>query len=292
MKIYRRFPFAYPSDDAWSSFVLFLLSVFAQNNTRSDGPTNWELHVNFTLCSAVLYNNFELFSLNARDSLEFSCEKFIDNSFRHRMILSNQCIPQSLFSGKYVIRSICPSTDETRRLPTIESIRPVALCSSDIIVCLWTMSLNGIFNSALSRASVVRFSKHWAVHFISCPLNEKDLEISMLNNSIGAPTPKPLGTEASKTPVPAAHLSMPEWVHCELCKRREQNGSQNSTGRLPLGYCHPCGHIICRDCLLQTKQHNNCNSIVYTRLCIWTVFSVFHVPSVPNRHTSIRSTPV
>lgn len=113
MKIYRRFPFAYPSDDAWSSFVLFLLSVFAQNNTRSDGPTNWELHVNFTLCSAVLYNNFELFSLNARDSLEFSCEKFIDNSFRHRMTLSNQCIPQSLFSGKYVIRSICPSADET-----------------------------------------------------------------------------------------------------------------------------------------------------------------------------------
>ena len=96
--------------------------------------------------------------------LESFYEKLIDNSFRHRMILSNQCIPQSLFSGKYVIRSICPSF---WRLPTIESIKPVALCSSDIVVYLWTMSLNGTFNSTLSRASVVRFSKHWVVHSFS-----------------------------------------------------------------------------------------------------------------------------
>ena len=43
-------------------------------------------------------------------------------------------------------------------LSTIESIRPLTLCSSDIIVYPRMMSLNGTFNSTLSRSSVVRLS--------------------------------------------------------------------------------------------------------------------------------------
>ena len=71
----------------------------------------------------------------------------------------------------------------------------------------------------------------------------------MLNNSIGAPTPKSHSVESSssKTPIQLTNFSIPEWVHCEFCKRRDQ--------RLPLAYSHPCGHIICRDCC---KQTNHC----------------------------------
>jgi hypothetical protein len=78
----------------------------------------------------------------------------------------------------------------------------------------------------------------------------------MLNNSIGAPTPKIIPSE-TKTPVP---IIIPEWVHCEICKRREHNGTNNT--RLTLAYCHPCGHMICRDCAMQTTNgSNNCKYI-------------------------------
>ncbi|CAF1174692.1 unnamed protein product [Adineta steineri] len=76
----------------------------------------------------------------------------------------------------------------------------------------------------------------------------------MLNNSIGAPTPKSVQSETTKTPVPVTNFIIPEWVHCELCKRREYNGINNT--RLSLAYCHPCGHIICRDCAIQTMNGN------------------------------------
>ncbi|CAF4111121.1 unnamed protein product [Adineta steineri] len=76
----------------------------------------------------------------------------------------------------------------------------------------------------------------------------------MLNNSIGAPTPKSVQSETTKTPVPVTNFIIPEWVHCELCKRREYNGINNI--RLSLAYCHPCGHIICRDCAIQTMNGN------------------------------------
>ncbi|CAF2143713.1 unnamed protein product [Rotaria magnacalcarata] len=82
-----------------------------------------------------------------------------------------------------------------------------------------------------------------------------DLDSTLINTSIGAPTPKnvPLETTTTtKTPVSGTHLIMPEWVHCELCKRRENNGSHNT--RLLLGYCHPCGHIICRDCAMHNTN--------------------------------------
>lgn len=89
-----------------------------------------------------------------------------------------------------------------------------------------------------------------------------DLETSMLNNSIGAPTPKSLPIETSKTPVQMANFSVPDWVHCESCKRREHFGptgpSATPTPRLPLAYSHPCGHIICRDCCKPTMQTRNC----------------------------------
>lgn len=78
----------------------------------------------------------------------------------------------------------------------------------------------------------------------------------MLNNSIGAPTPKTIPSEITKTPVPITNLIIPEWVHCEICKRREQNNN-----RLVLAYCHPCGHIICRDCAMQNTNGNNCKYI-------------------------------
>lgn len=78
----------------------------------------------------------------------------------------------------------------------------------------------------------------------------------MLTNSIGAPTPKSVPSEIAKPLVSAANLIIPEWVHCEICKRREYNGS-NST-RLLLGYCHPCGHIICRDCAMHNANSHNC----------------------------------
>jgi len=74
----------------------------------------------------------------------------------------------------------------------------------------------------------------------------------MLNNSIGAPTPKLIPSETTKTPVPATNLIIPEWVHCEICKRREHNSLNNT--RLALGYCHPCGHIICRDCAIKNMN--------------------------------------
>jgi hypothetical protein len=74
----------------------------------------------------------------------------------------------------------------------------------------------------------------------------------MLNNSIGAPTPKSVPSETTKTPVPVTNLTMPEWVHCEMCKRREHNSG------LLLAYCHPCGHIICRDCAMKTMNGSNC----------------------------------
>ena len=79
----------------------------------------------------------------------------------------------------------------------------------------------------------------------------------MLNNSIGAPTPKslPSGT-TSKTPVPVSNLTIPEWVHCEICKRRESNGMNNT--RLALAYSHPCGHMICRDCAM-INPNGNCS---------------------------------
>lgn len=87
----------------------------------------------------------------------------------------------------------------------------------------------------------------------------KGLYSIMLNNSIGAPTPKnvPSETTTSKTP---------EWVHCEICKRREQNGWNNT--RLPLGYCHPCGHIICRDCVMNNKNTQNCKYILNSSVFI------------------------
>ncbi|UJR21344.1 hypothetical protein I4U23_024437 [Adineta vaga] len=100
------------------------------------------------------------------------------------------------------------------------------------------MNLNGILPSTTtSRASV-------------------DLDSSMLNNSIGAPTPKLVQSETTKTPVPMQTFTIPEWVYCEVCKRREHNGTNNT--RLPLAYCHPCGHIICRDCAMHTMNNNNC----------------------------------
>ncbi len=74
----------------------------------------------------------------------------------------------------------------------------------------------------------------------------------MLNNSIGAPTPKSIPSETTKTPVPTTNLIIPEWVHCEICKRREHNSLNNT--RLALGYCHPCGHIICRDCAIKNMN--------------------------------------
>ncbi|CAF3409614.1 unnamed protein product [Rotaria sp. Silwood1] len=77
----------------------------------------------------------------------------------------------------------------------------------------------------------------------------------MLNNSIGAPTPKLVSSEITKTSVSGTNLIIPEWVHCEICKRREQNGPNNT--RLPLGYCHPCGHIICRDCAMHNMNSHN-----------------------------------
>ncbi|CAF3414382.1 unnamed protein product [Rotaria sp. Silwood1] len=77
----------------------------------------------------------------------------------------------------------------------------------------------------------------------------------MLNNSIGAPTPKLVSSETTKTSVSGTNLIIPEWVHCEICKRREQNGPNNT--RLPLGYCHPCGHIICRDCAVHNMNSHN-----------------------------------
>ncbi|CAF4731490.1 unnamed protein product, partial [Rotaria socialis] len=85
-----------------------------------------------------------------------------------------------------------------------------------------------------------------------------DLDSTLINTSIGAPTPKnvPSETTTTKTPVSGTHLIMPEWVHCELCKRRENNGSHNT--RLPLGYCHPCGHIICRDCAMHNTNGQTC----------------------------------
>ena len=78
----------------------------------------------------------------------------------------------------------------------------------------------------------------------------------MLNNSIGAPTPKSIPSETNKTPVPGTNFILPEWVFCEICKRRESNGINHN--RIALGYCHPCGHIICRDCALQNMHNNNC----------------------------------
>ncbi|CAF0937755.1 unnamed protein product [Adineta steineri] len=39
-----------------------------------------------------------------------------------------------------------------------------------------------------------------------------DLDSSMLNNSIGAPTPKSVQSETTKTPVPVTNFIIPEWV--------------------------------------------------------------------------------
>ena len=80
----------------------------------------------------------------------------------------------------------------------------------------------------------------------------------MLNNSIDAPTPQIVPAETTKTPVPLTNFTIPDWVHCEICKRLEQN-SDNT--RLLFGYCHPCGHIICRDCAKQKMNGNNCKYI-------------------------------
>lgn len=79
----------------------------------------------------------------------------------------------------------------------------------------------------------------------------------MLNNSIGAPVPKSISSDTNKTPTPStmSNFVLPEWVHCEICKRRESNGTNHT--RLTLGYCHPCGHIICRDCAIKTVN-NTC----------------------------------
>ena len=79
----------------------------------------------------------------------------------------------------------------------------------------------------------------------------------MLNNSIGAPVPKSISSDMNKTPTPstASNFILPEWVHCEMCKRRESNGTNHT--RLALGYCHPCGHIVCRDCAMK-NAHNTC----------------------------------
>jgi hypothetical protein len=107
----------------------------------------------------------------------------------------------------------------------------------------------------VSRASVVIFFSLFTVFYTIL----QDLDSSMLNNSIGAPTPKSVSSETSKTPVPITNLIIPEWVHCEICKRREHNGLNNT--RLALGYCHPCGHIICRDCAMQNMNSNNCKYI-------------------------------
>ncbi|CAF3265772.1 unnamed protein product [Rotaria sp. Silwood2] len=85
----------------------------------------------------------------------------------------------------------------------------------------------------------------------------------MLNNSIGAPTPKSVSSETTKTSLSETNLIIPEWVHCEICKRREHNGSNNT--RLPLGYCHPCGHIICRDCAMHNMNGHNCKYIYEKR---------------------------
>ena len=57
----------------------------------------------------------------------------------------------------------------------------------------------------------------------------------MLNNSIGAPVPKSISSDMNKTPTP--------------------NGTNHT--RLALGYCHPCGHIVCRDCAMK-NAHNTC----------------------------------
>ncbi|CAF0723900.1 unnamed protein product [Adineta ricciae] len=90
-----------------------------------------------------------------------------------------------------------------------------------------------------------------------------DLDSSMLNNSIGAPTPKSAQSEMTKTPVPIPNFTTPEWVHCEVCKRREHNSTSNT--RLPLAYCHPCGHIICRDCAMETMNNNNNTCIICSK---------------------------
>ncbi|CAF1121014.1 unnamed protein product [Rotaria sordida] len=90
---------------------------------------------------------------------------------------------------------------------------------------------------------------------LNATLTSTDLNSSMLNNSIGAPTPKLVSSETTKTPLSGTNLIVPEWVHCEICKRREHNGLNNT--RLSLGYCHPCGHIICRDCAMHNMNGHN-----------------------------------
>ncbi|CAF1512750.1 unnamed protein product [Rotaria magnacalcarata] len=86
-----------------------------------------------------------------------------------------------------------------------------------------------------------------------------DLNPLILNNSIGAPTPKSVPSETAKTSVSLTTLIIPDWVHCEICKRREHNGLNNT--RLPLGYSHPCGHFICRDCAIHNMNGHNCKYI-------------------------------
>jgi hypothetical protein len=108
----------------------------------------------------------------------------------------------------------------------------------------------------------------------------------MLNNSIGAPIPKSCPSETTKTPVPVANLIIPEWVHCEICKRREHNGLNNT--RLALGYCHPCGHIICRDCAMQNMNSNNCKYIYIEFFLKNFFFKFFYVLFVQNQYIFIR----
>ena len=109
-------------------------------------------------------------------------------------------------------------------------------------------------SSTISRASVVNVLPSQPLFPFHHP---QDLDSSMLTNSIGAPTPKLIPSETtSKTPVPSSNLLVPEWVHCEICKRREINGSNHT--RLALAYSHPCGHMICRDCAM-INPNGNCS---------------------------------
>ncbi|CAF4598648.1 unnamed protein product, partial [Rotaria magnacalcarata] len=60
-------------------------------------------------------------------------------------------------------------------------------------------------------------------------MNRNATLISIVNCSpeimiFGAPTPKSVPSETAKTSVSLTTLIIPDWVHCEICKRREHNG--------------------------------------------------------------------